>query len=154
MLDESMAHVKQHNSGRKSLFCHDQVQQLLARLQSFYTISAAMCAHSCKTADIKNDLSMSVFETNSVKCLVTVIMQEPAQSATQLFGASAFKLDHIAIRGIIDSRPFQIFEGPNDILYTPLTGNLLKMMKKAKENNLYRFLKDFALTSKSAVFFE
>jgi alkylation response protein AidB-like acyl-CoA dehydrogenase len=154
MLDESIAHVKQRHIGGKSLFSHDQVQHRLARLQSFYTICAAMCAHSCKTADIKNDLSMSGFEANAVKCVATDIMQESAQSATQLFGASGFKLDHIAGRGIIDSRPFQIFEGPNDILYAQITGNLLKMMKQARESNLYRFLKDFNLTSKSAAFFK
>jgi acyl-CoA dehydrogenase len=39
-------------------------------------------------------------------------------------------------------------------LYTQITGNLLKMMKKARESNLYRFLKDFDLTSKSATFFK
>ena len=154
MLDESLAHVKQRYIGGKSLFSHDQVQQRLSKLQSFYTICAAMCAHSCKTADINNDLSMIGFEANSVKCVVTDIMQESAQSATQLFGASAFKLDHIAGRGIIDSRPFQIFEGPNDILYTQITGSLIKMMKKARESNLYRFLKDFDLTSKSATLFK
>lgn len=154
MLDESMAHAKQRYIGGKSLFSHDQVQQRLARLQSFYTICAAMCAHSCKTAGIKNDLSMSGLEANSVKCVVTDIMQESAQSATQLFGASAFKLDHIAGRGIIDSRPFQIFEGPNDILYTQITGSILKMMKKAGESNLYRFLKNFDLTTKSAALFK
>jgi len=154
MLDESMAYVRQRHIGGKSLFGHDQVQQRLARLQAFYTVCAAMCAHSCKTADISNDLSASGFEANAVKCVATDIMQESAQSATQLFGATAFKLDHIAGRGIIDSRPFQIFEGPNDILYTQITGNLLKLMKKARESNLYRFLSEFVPTSRSASLFK
>ncbi len=77
-------------------------------------------------------------------------MQEAAQSATQLVGAQAYKLSHIAGRSITDSRPFQIFEGSNDILYAQISENLVKMMKKAKESNLYQFLKDFNLTSKSA----
>lgn len=152
MLDESMAYIKQRHIAGKSLFSSDQVQHRLARLQAYYTICAAMCAHSCKTAGIHNDLSSIGFEANSVKCVVTDMMQESAQSATQLFGARAFRLDHIAGRGIVDSRPFQIFEGSNDILYTQVTASLIKMMKNARESNLFQFLKSFDLTAKSASF--
>jgi hypothetical protein len=81
-------------------------------------------------------------------------MQEAAQSATQLVGAQAYKLNHIAGRGITDSRPFQIFEGSNDILYAQISESLVKMMKKAKESNLFQFLKGFDLTSKSASSFK
>lgn len=150
MLDESLAHVRQRHIGGKSLLSHDQVQNRLTILQAYYTICTAMCVHVVKMADIKNDLSSSGFLANSVKCITTDLMQESAQSATQLFGAGAYKLNHIAGRGIVDSRPFQIFEGSNDILYTQITGSLIKMMKQAKESNLYRFLKSFDLTEKSA----
>lgn len=150
MLDESLAHVRQRYIGGKSLLSHDQVQHRLSILQAFYTICTAMCVQVVKLADIKNDLSLIGFLANSVKCIVTDLMQESAQSATQLFGAGAYKLNHIAGRGIVDSRPFQIFEGSNDILYTQITGTLLKMMKQARESNLYQFLKNHDLTSKSA----
>jgi len=89
------------------------------------------------------------FEANSVKSVVTDLMQDAAQSATQLVGAQAYKLSHIAGRSITDSRPFQIFEGSNDILYAQISENLVKMMKKARESNLYQFLKNYNLTSKS-----
>lgn len=77
-------------------------------------------------------------------------MQEAAQSLVQLVGAKAYKLNHIAGRGIVDSRPFQIFEGSNDILYAQITEGLVKLMKRAKENNLYQFLKTYDLTGKAA----
>jgi hypothetical protein len=79
-------------------------------------------------------------------------MQEAAQSATQLVGAQAYKLNHIAGRSITDSRPFQIFEGSNDILYAQISESLVKMMKKTRESNLFQFLKNYDLTSKSATF--
>jgi len=152
LLDESIAHTNQRLIGGRSLFTYDQVQQRLAKLQASYTICSAMCANSSEKAGIENDLSLIGFEANSVKSVVTDLMQEAAQSATQLVGAQAYKLNHIAGRGITDSRPFQIFEGSNDILYAQISENLVKMMKKTKESNLFQFLKSFYLTSKSASF--
>ena len=152
LLDESIEHTNQRLIGGKPLFTYDQVQQRLAKLQASYTICSAMCANSSEKAGIENDLSLIGFEANSVKSVVTDLMQEAAQSATQLVGAQAYKLNHIAGRSITDSRPFQIFEGSNDILYAQISESLVKMMKKAKEGNLFQFLKGFHLTTKSATF--
>jgi hypothetical protein len=77
-------------------------------------------------------------------------MQDAAQQLFQLVGAKAFKHNHIAGRAIVDSRPFQIFEGSNDILYAQISEAVVKLMKQAKETNLFQFLKSFSLTSKSA----
>ena len=151
LLDESIAHSNQRLIGGRPLITYDQVQQRLGRLQASYTICSAMCANSSARAGIENDLSHIGLEANSVKSVVTDLMQEAAQSATQLVGAQAYKLNHIAGRSIIDSRPFQIFEGSNDILYAQIAESLVKMMKKNKENNLYQFLKSFELTSRAAL---
>ena len=150
MLDEAVAHTKQRQIGRQKLFDYDQVQHRLAKLQASYTICSAMCLNSSLKAGLENDLSQAGFEANSIKSVVTDLMQEAAQSATQLVGAQAYKLNHIAGRGITDSRPFQIFEGSNDILYAQISEQLVKMMKKTRETNLFRFLSDFDLTSKTA----
>lgn len=149
MLDESVAHSTERNIGGRSLLTYDQVQQRLARLQASYTVCSAMCLHSSGVAGVENNLAMSGFEANSIKSVITDYMQEAAQSATQLVGAQAYKLNHIAGRGITDSRPFQIFEGSNDILYAQISEQLIKMMKKTKESNLYGFLSGFELTRKS-----
>ncbi len=150
MLDEAVAHCKSRFVGGKSLFSYDQVQQRLSRLQASFTVCSAMCANSSAKAGIENDLSSIGVEANSVKSVVTDLMQEAAQSLTQLVGAQAYKLNHIGGRGIVDSRPFQIFEGSNDMLYSQISENLVRMMKKVKETNLYQFLKGYELTEKSA----
>ena len=150
MLDEAISHTRKRQIGRKKLAEYDQVQYRLAKMQASYTICSAMCASGSRKAGIENDLSSDGFEANSIKTIVTDLMQEAAQSATQLIGAQAYKLNHIAGRGIIDSRPFQIFEGSNDILYAQISESLIKMMKNAKESNLFQFLKNFRLTSKAA----
>jgi alkylation response protein AidB-like acyl-CoA dehydrogenase len=150
MLDESLAHTRQRQVGRNKLAEYDQVQHRLAGLQASYTICSAMCAWASKRAGIGNDLSASGLEANAIKTVASDLMQEAAQSATQLIGAQAYKLNHIAGRAILDSRPFQIFEGSNDILYSQITENLVRMMKTVRESNLYRFLKSFRLTSGAA----
>jgi alkylation response protein AidB-like acyl-CoA dehydrogenase len=150
MLDEAIQHCETRFIGAKSLFNYDQVQQRLASIQSAFTISSAICAHSSENAGLEIDLAPHGLKANSFKTIVTDMMQEAAQHLFQLVGAKAYKLNHIAGRSIVDSRPFQIFEGSNDILYAQISESVVKMMKQAKETNLFRFLKSFSLTSKSS----
>jgi len=152
MLDEALAHSKERLVGGKNLFHYDQVQHRLSNLQASYTISSAMCMNSSEKAGLDVDLSSQGMEANAVKSVITDLMQEAAQSVVQLVGAKAYKINHIAGRGTSDSRPFQIFEGSNDILYAQITEALIKMMKRTRENNLFQFLKGFDLTSKAVHF--
>jgi alkylation response protein AidB-like acyl-CoA dehydrogenase len=150
MMDEAIEHCKQRWVGGKSLFNYDQVQQRLSRLQASFTISSAMCAFSSDKAHFENDLTSSGLEANSLKTVITDMMHDSAQSLVQLVGAKAYRNSHIGGRGIIDSRPFQIFEGSNDILYAQISERVVKLMKKAKETNLYQFLQNFKLTENAA----
>ncbi len=150
MLDDAIAHCNQRFVGGKSLFSYDQVQQRLSDLQASYTVCSAMCANSSEKAGIDVDMVPHGLEANAVKSVITDLMQEAAQSVVQLVGANAYKLNHIAGRGTADSRPFQIFEGSNDILYAQISEGLVKLMKRAKENNLFHFLKEYDLTAHAA----
>ncbi|MDA3930197.1 MAG: acyl-CoA/acyl-ACP dehydrogenase [Prolixibacteraceae bacterium] len=150
MLDEAVLHCKQRMVGGKSLFSYDQVQSRLSKLQAAYTICSAMCVNSSEKAGVENDLAPHGLEANAVKSVVTDLMQEAAQSVVQLVGAKAYRNSHIAGRGIADSRPFQIFEGSNDILYAQISEAVVKLMKRAKENNLFQFLKSFNLTGQAS----
>ncbi|WP_319482915.1 acyl-CoA dehydrogenase family protein [uncultured Draconibacterium sp.] len=152
MLDEALTHCKERMVGGKSLFQYDRVQHRLSKLQASYTICSAMCANSSEKAGLDVDLSSQGMEANAVKSVITDLMQEAAQSVVQLVGAKAYKLNHIAGRGTTDSRPFQIFEGSNDILYAQISEGLVKMMKRAKERNLFQFLKGYDLTDKAVHF--
>lgn len=108
-----------------------------------------MCVNSSESAKLDADMSPHGLEANAIKSIVTDLMQEAAQSVVQLVGAEAYKIKHIAGRGMVDSRPFQIFEGSNDILYAQITEGLIKLMKRAKENNLFQFLKSYSLTNQA-----
>jgi hypothetical protein len=149
MLDEALAHTRERSVSGKRLVEYDQVQHRITELQSSFTIASAMCANSSGKAGIEHDLSMSAVEANSVKSYVTDLMQNAAQSLVQLVGAKAYRLSHIGGRGITDSRPFQIFEGSNDMLYSQISDAVVKQMKQAKESNLYKFLNQNDLSKKA-----
>jgi len=150
MLDEAITHCQQRLVGGKSLFSYDQVQQHLSKLQANFTICSALCMKGSEHADIKNDLTSMGIEANILKTYTTDLMQESAQTLVTLVGAIAYRLNHIAGRGIVDTRPFQIFEGSNDILYAQISESLIKMMKISKEKNLFYFLKEYSLTERAA----
>lgn len=150
MLDEAVTHCRQRLVGGKSLFSYDQVQLRLSRLQAYVTIASAMCLNSSKKAGVQNDLASAGLEANAVKTYVTDLMQSSAQSLLQLVGAKGYRLDHIAGRALVDSRPFQIFEGSNDILYIQIAEAIQKIMQRQKETNLFSLINTLELTSRAA----
>ena len=129
---------------------YDQVQHRLSKLQASYTVCTAMCVNSSTKVSSEIDMAPHGLEANAVKSVVTDLMQEASQSAMQLIGAKSYKLNHIVGRGTMDSRPFQIFEGSNDILYAQITEGLMKLMKRTKEKNLFQFMKEYNLTDRAA----
>ncbi len=154
MLDEAIKHTTNRMVGGKSLFALDQVKHQIARIQSAFTISSAMCARSAIYSGIENNLALAAVEANSMKAYITDLMQEAAQTLTQLKGANGYKAESIASRGIMDSRPFQIFEGSNEMLYSQISEMVLKMMGKLKISNLSEFIKDYSLTKNVAEYFK
>lgn len=154
MFDEAMSHCKGRLVGGMSLFQYDQVKERLAKLQSNFTVSSAMSYFTSTHVPLEHDTSRMDVAANSIKSVVTDYMHEASQSLLQLVGAKGYKIDHIAGRSVVDSRPFQIFEGSNDILYQQITESIFKMMRKSKETNLYQFLKGYSLTENSADHFK
>lgn len=154
MLDEALSHCKQRIVGTGNLLAMDQVQFQLSRIQSAYTLCSAMCARSSKISGIQYNLAMEGMEANSMKAVVTDLMQESAQLLVQLSGANGYKLSHIGGRGIVDSRPFQIFEGSNEMLYAQIAEMITRLMKKKKQMHLFDFLKDFSLMSDACIYFK
>ncbi|PRD46952.1 acyl-CoA dehydrogenase family protein [Sphingobacterium haloxyli] len=150
MLDEALQHCTTRMVGTGNLLALDSVQFQLSRIQTAFTLCSGMCARSSDISGIEYNLATEGLEANSMKALVTDLMQESAQLCLQVSGANGYKISHIAGRGIVDSRPFQIFEGSNEMLYTQIAEIVLKRMKKQKETSLYQSLATFAPTEKAA----
>jgi len=150
MLDEAHKHCKERFVGGQSLFNYDQVKKRIGRLQSSFTICSAMCSFTSEHVPLDKDTSSYDVAANTIKTMTTDLMQNASQSLLQLMGAKGYRLDHIAGRSLIDSRPFQIFEGSNDILYQQISESVIKLMKKLKLNNLYVFLSDYKYTEQAS----
>jgi alkylation response protein AidB-like acyl-CoA dehydrogenase len=150
LLDEGLQHARRRSVGGRPLAAYDQVQSRLAELQAAYTTCSAMCAHTSAVAGVENDCSPQALPANTIKSVVTDLMQSAAQSLLQLLGAAGYRRDHLAGSAVVDSRPFQIFEGSNDILYQQIAESVLKSMKRLKEINLSRFLRVFEPTRRVA----
>lgn len=150
LLDEAHQHIRSRSVGGKPLSGYDQVQDRLAVLQSYYTVSSAMCAYSTDVAGVEKDCSGMALPANAIKSVITDMMQSASQSLLQLVGAKGYRRDHIAGQALVDSRPFQIFEGSNDILYEQIAEAVLKSMNRLKETNLFRYLKSSELASRAA----
>lgn len=146
MLDEAHTHCKERFVGGQSLFDYDQVKKRIIGLQSSFTICSAMCSFTSKNVPLSKDVSSFDVAANTIKTVTTDLMQDASQSLLQLMGAKGYRLDHIAGRSVIDSRPFQIFEGSNDILYQQISESVIKLMRKMKLTNLYEFLSSYKYT--------
>lgn len=154
MLDEAVTHCKNRIVGAGNLLSMDEVQFQLARIQTAFTICSAMCAKSSSMSGIGYNLATEGLQANTMKAVVTDLMQESAQLLVQLSGANGYKTSHIGGRGIMDSRPFQIFEGSNEMLYAQIADMVVRAMKKVKQTQLFEFLSTFDLTALAAPFFK
>jgi alkylation response protein AidB-like acyl-CoA dehydrogenase len=154
MMEEAVDHCRDRMVGGKSLLNYDQVKARVAKIQSYFTVCSAMCNFTSQNVSLERNTSRMDVEANAIKSVVTDYMQRAAQSLLQLTGAKGYRLDHIAGRSTVDSRPFQIFEGSNDILYQQISESILKMMRKVKNGNMYEFLKDYDLTVRSSEYFK
>ncbi len=154
MLDEAVDHCKERFVGGASLLNYDQVRERLATLQSYFTVSSAMSHFTSTNVTMEDDTSRMDLVANAIKTVTTDYMHSAAQSLLQLVGAKGYRLDHFAGRSLVDSRPFQIFEGSNDILYQQITESVIKKMKKARITNLYTFLKQYKLTENAVEYYK
>lgn len=154
MMEEAVEHCKNRIVGGTSLLSYDQVKARVSKIQSYFTICSAMCDFTSRNVPLEHNTSRMDVEANAIKTVLTDYMQKASQSLLQLTGAKGYRLDHIAGRSTVDSRPFQIFEGSNDILYQQISESVLKMMRKLKSTNLYDFLKDYDLTIRSSDYFK
>lgn len=154
LMDESLQHCQDRIVSGNPLINIDSVKYQLSRIQAAFTICSGMCAYSVQTSGIEHDLSGLSIEANTLKALVTDLMQESAQISLQLAGANGYRLDHIAGRSVVDSRPFQIFEGSNEMLYAQIAEGITKLMRKSKTANLFDFLSNYPTSNLSAAYFK
>jgi len=153
-LEEATNYCNERMVRGNSLMQFDQIQKDLVKLESNFTICSAMCYASANTTSIKHDLSLSGVQANTFKAVVSDLMQDSAQTLMQLQGGKGYLIKSLGSRAILDSRPFQIFEGPNDMLFTQLAEMVFKLMFKSKTFNLLDFMSTYELSKNAATSFK
>lgn len=150
ILEEARAHVTRRTVGGRPLAQYDQVTDRIAEIEAAYTTCSAMCAYTSAEAPIDRDCSSLALPANAIKSLVTDMMQEAAQSLLQLTGAAGYRRDQFAGRAIVDCRPFQIFEGSNDILYEQVAETVIKGMQRSGAAKVSEYLGELEIGRKAA----
>jgi hypothetical protein len=80
--------------------------------------------------------------------VLTDFMQQSSQSLLQLSGAEGYRRDSVAGRATVDSRPFQIFEGSNDVLYDQIAAAFVGALKESGGGPLAPFLARHELSAR------
>jgi alkylation response protein AidB-like acyl-CoA dehydrogenase len=150
LLDEGLSRCRARRVGGRSLIEYDQVERRLSEIQASHTLAAAFCAHARSRIALPRDLSGEGLAANIHKAVLTDFMQQSSQSLLQLSGAEGYRLDSVAGRAIVDSRPFQIFEGSNDVLYDQIAASFLAALNESGGGSLAAFLPRHELTSRAA----
>ncbi len=141
--EESEERASQRMVFGQSIDSYDQVQFRLSALRGFAQINHCIRRFVGAWMDGHEDVSGDYVLVNSVKFVSSTTMAIAADSAFHLFAASAFKRNHLVGRAYVDCRPFQIFEGSNDVLddntFSVLAGRYGRVTPEAISRELEKF---------------
>jgi alkylation response protein AidB-like acyl-CoA dehydrogenase len=132
LLEEAVAWASKRVVFGKPLLAYEQVQYRLAAIQAVNTICSSTCSFVASLLDAYEPLDpfIEMLAANVVKVTTSDLLQLSAQSAVQLYGGQGFRKDHYVGKAFVDSRPFQIFEGSNDVLYEAIAAQLIGEARK------------------------
>jgi alkylation response protein AidB-like acyl-CoA dehydrogenase len=123
----------------------DQVQFRLSTLRGLAKMNHSLRLFVGDWMHQHEDISGDYVLVNAIKVISSDSMAAAADSAVQLFASAAYKRDHVAGRAYVDSRPFQIFEGSNDVLHDNTFEVLASRYDAVSPAALEREMKTFGL---------
>jgi alkylation response protein AidB-like acyl-CoA dehydrogenase len=127
LVDEAVRWCQSRVVFGKPIIAYEQVQHRLASIQATHTVCSAVSSFVGAMLDAHepHEPFIEMLAANIVKVTTTDLLQMAAQSAVQLYGGQGFRRDHYVGKAFVDSRPFQIFEGSNDVLYEAIAAQLI-----------------------------
>lgn len=117
LADEVVTRTAQRSTFGRKLESYDQVRCRLSGLRGMGQINRSLWRFTGEWMDDHADVSGDYTLVNAAKVVSSETMQAAADSAVQIFASAAYKRNHLVGRAFVDSRPFQIFEGSNDVLH-------------------------------------
>ncbi|VGO21621.1 acyl-CoA dehydrogenase family protein [Pontiella sulfatireligans] len=116
LVDEVTERANSRVSFGRIIAEYDQVQFRLSGLRGMEQVNQSLWHFVGDWKDSHNDVSGDQVLANAVKVMSTDALTAAADSAVQVFAGAAYKRSSVIGRSFTDSRPFQIFEGSNDVL--------------------------------------
>ena len=117
LADEVADRAKSRMTFGRAIGEYDQVQYRLSGLRGLQQINESLWHFTGYWAGRHNDVSGDHVLANTSKVLSSDGLSAAADSAVQIFASAAYKRSHVVGRAFTDARPFQIFEGSNDVLH-------------------------------------
>jgi alkylation response protein AidB-like acyl-CoA dehydrogenase len=116
MAQEATRRAGSHTVSGHPIADFDQVQLTLSHLRGMYEVTHSLGKFSGEWMDTHPEVTGDTTLANTAKIICTETMSMASDAALQLFASAAYKRNHIVGRGFVDSRPFRIFEGVNEVL--------------------------------------
>lgn len=128
---ELIAHVSSRRVGGQPLSSRANVVAQVDQLRHARRVCEGLLSWSAGLMCDPAGLAHRGLEAAVVKSVASELMHESSSRALQLFGASGYRYDAPVGRAFVDSRAFQIFEGPNDVLFDQIALGLIRARARA-----------------------
>lgn len=94
----------------------DQIQFQLSELRGMYQLDRSLGRFTGARVAEHKDVSGDNTLVNCAKIICTETMHLASDCALKVFASAAYKRNHLVGRAYVDSRPFRVFEGVNEVL--------------------------------------
>ncbi len=109
-----------------SLSNFDQIQFQLSELRGMHQLTRCLGRFTGARINDHEDVSGDNTLVNCAKIICTETMHLASDCALQVFGSAAYKRNHLVGRAYVDSRPFRLFEGLNEVLDATVYGGIAR----------------------------
>ena len=116
MAEEATRRAETHFVSGHPISHFDEIQFSLSDLRGMYELTRGLGHFAAAWMDSHSDITGDNTLANTAKIICTETMNMASDVALQIFASAAYKRNHIVGRGYVDSRPFRIFEGVNEVL--------------------------------------
>lgn len=131
---------------RHCLSEYDLVKFRLETLEMWRNLCFLLFEHSIINVDVYQSVADKTLLANVYKVVVSELMLKASHSLQQIYGGMGYRRYGFPERAFADSRPFQILDGSNDILFAQIASFVMKKKYASKVIQFSEFLEEFDFT--------
>ncbi|NER81201.1 MAG: acyl-CoA/acyl-ACP dehydrogenase [Leptolyngbya sp. SIO1D8] len=144
--EEAQAYTHSRQINRKPLSEYDLAQFRVEHLKIWRDLCLMLFEHSQQTIDVYTSVADETLLADVYKVVVSDLMLKASHSLQQLHGGMGYRQFGFPERAFADSRPFQILDGSNDILWVQIAWLVMKAMRLSQAHDFRDFLGSFEPT--------